>query len=512
MRHHTRFCALALVALFLAISADSNRALAQPPPPIQAGQVIISELRLRGPTGVEDEFVELYNNTDQSIVVQPLDNSSGWTVVISNGQITGPLFTIPSGTFIPARGHLLGGNVNGYSLCNYPSGYGTIIAVTRPAGPCLVNGLNGTFTHTTPDRTWDFDVPDGTGVALFATTNGTNFTASTRLDSVGFTNSPALFREGNGIPSVVTLGLEHTYYRDLRNGTPRDTGDNATDFVLVGTSTGIQVTQLGAPGPENLTSPIVNNTTIVPTLADPSVSSSSSPNRERSLTPETNANLGTLLIRRRITNSTGLPISRLRFRIVNITTLGTPASDCPVSSCADLRALTSQDGTANVGGSVAQVRGLRLEEPPEQPAGGGYNASLSDDEITLSTPLAPAQSIIVVFKLGVMRGGPYRFFVNIEAQNNASLVFVNPASPSVGTNGGTGLNRKRLIVETVRGASRTTPTPARPATAPPLNTYVPLVINLTPPAEDKDGDDDESKEEKEKETPPAAKSARRGKQ
>ena len=216
----------------------------------------------------------------------------------------------------------------------------------EPAGlpsPCVANGLDGTFAHTIPDQTWDFDVPDGAGVALFATTNGLNFTAATRLDAVGFANSPALYKEGSGIANVVTANLEHTYYRDLSSVTPRDTADNASDFLLVGTAPGLQVARLGAPGPENLQSPIVNHTTIAGTLLDPAVSSSTAPNRERNLTPETNADFGTMLIRRTITNNTGQPVSRLRFRIINITSFGTPG--CSAPTCADLRALTSTGDT-----------------------------------------------------------------------------------------------------------------------------------------------------------------------
>jgi hypothetical protein len=167
MRHYALFSALVFVAFVFAISADFNRALARAPAPT-AGQVIISELRLRGPAGVEDEFIELYNNTDSQIVVRAADSSNGWSVVLSAGQVTGPVFTIPNGTIIPARGHLLGANEDGYSLCNYPSGNGTggtggggILAPAAPTSPCLVNGIGGTFTHTTPDITWDFDVPDG---------------------------------------------------------------------------------------------------------------------------------------------------------------------------------------------------------------------------------------------------------------------------------------------------------------------------------------------------------------
>ena len=477
---------------------------------IQAGQVLISELRLRGPAGAEDEFVELYNNTNQDITVQALDNSNGWTVAISNGQITGPLFTIPNGTVIPARGHLLGANLNGYSLCNYPSGYppGLIVTAAAASAPCLTNGQAGTFTHTTPDRTWDFDAPDGSGVALFATTNGTNLTAATRLDAFGYAGSPALYKEGAGFPTVVTAGDEHTYYRDLRGGLPRDTSDNAADFLLVGTSISIQVTRLGAPGPENLVSPIVNNATITPTLLDPSVGSSQPPNRERRPNVEPNADLGVMLLRRTITNNTGEPVSRLRFRVVNTTTLGTPASECG-GACADLRALTSQDGEAGVGGQVVTVRGVRLEEPPQQPAGGGYNASLSADFITLQTPLPAGQSVNIVFKLGVMRSGPFRFFMNIEAQNTANVI-EGPAPSGVGENGATDIKKRRRLVYLDQAAPSTTGAPTSPTAAPSRKAYIPWIINTRPPApkstraaEDEAGEDDESAEKKSREAQPS---------
>ena len=515
-----RACVLVFAAFLLAISANSNRALAQTPTPtptpsptpIQAGQVIISELRLRGPAGAEDEFVELYNNTDQPIVVQSIDGSAGWAVVISNGQITGPIFTVPNGTLIPARGHLLGGNTNGYSLCNYPSGYGTTAPTPTPTPTtllCVQNGVNGTFTHTTPDRTWDFDVPDGSGVALFSTANGTNQSAATRLDAVGFTNSPALFKEGGGIPSVVTADTEHTYYRDLRNGTPRDTADNAADFLLVGTVPNIQVTRLGAPGPENLASPIVNNATITPTLLDPSVSSSSPPNRARTFAMEPNGTFGTLLIRRTITNNTGQPIARLRFRVINITTFGTPAAECPAPPCADLRALTAQGGEVALSNQqTVTVLGLRLEEPPEQLAGGGYNSSLSADTITLGTPLPDGQSINVEFKLGIERTGPFRLFFNIEAQNGAAVIPTGPTVSGMGANGGTEPSTKRrLVMDTTRSApgGASNVAPASPPAAPDAatrNGYVPWFIKLTPPArtraaEEKVDGEDESKADEE---------------
>ena len=374
-------------------------------PPIQAGQAIISEFRLRGPNGDQDEFVEIYNNTDSPISVNALDGSAGWSVVISNGAITGAIFTIPNGTLIPARGHLLGANTNGYSLANYPSG-------NQPTG--------GTFATAQPDRTWDFDVPDGSGVGLFATTSGTNFTPTTRLDAAGFTTSPALYKEGNGIASIVTANLDHTYYRDLRHGTPSDTGNNAADFLLVGTALGIQVSRLGAPGPENLAAPIVKNSTIATSLVDPLVASTSPPNRTRSFTIEDpNTSLfGTMVIRRKFTNNTGQQVQRLRFRVLEITSLGTPGSECGGAPCADLRALTSSNTQVGITqGFPVVVQGIRLEQPPDQPAGGAMNSSLSADFITLVTPLPNGNSVYINFKLGVMRTGSFRFFVNIEAAN-----------------------------------------------------------------------------------------------
>ena len=483
---------------------------------IQPGQVIISELRLRGPGGAEDEFVELYNNTDAPIVVQATDTTGGWTVAVSNGQIAGPLFTIPNGTVIPARGHLLGANSNAYSLSGYPSGNPTptptppIITAPVPSAAVV-----SPFAPTTPDRTWDFDVSDGSGVALFSTTNGLNFAAATRLDAFGYTGSPALYKEGAGFPTVVTADTEHTYYRDLRSTLPQDTTNNAADFLLVGTSISIQISRLGAPGPENLASPIVNNTTIVGTLLDPSVSSASPPNRERRPNVEPNADLGVLLIRRTITNNTGAPVSRLRFRAINITTLGTPSADCGNQTCADVRALTSQDGEAAVGGQVVTVLGLRLEEPPEQPAGGGYNASLSADFITLATPLLPLQSINVVFKLGVMRAGPFRFIVNIEALNTTAVLTNAPGSSGVGATGAIDVKNRKLIVSTDQAAPGTNGAPTSPAaTTPPRGAYFPWFINTSPPAskptraaEDEAGKDDESKEKEAKEALPSGQPA-----
>ena len=68
-----------------------------PPPPI-----VISEFRTRGPAGANDEFVELYNNSDS-----PID-LSGWKIRGSNNAgVMSTRLTINVGTIIPARHHFL---------------------------------------------------------------------------------------------------------------------------------------------------------------------------------------------------------------------------------------------------------------------------------------------------------------------------------------------------------------------------------------------------------------------
>jgi hypothetical protein len=47
--------------------------------------------------------------------------------------------------------------------------------------------------------------------------------------------------------------------------------------------------------------------------------------------------------------------------------------------------------------------------------GGALNSSYNAGTISLSTPLAPGQSINLQFLLGVQKTGSFKFFFNIEA-------------------------------------------------------------------------------------------------
>lgn len=404
-------------------SACTAVTTAAPPPqgvPL-TGQVIISEFRLRGPdpdgageeNGALDEFIEIYNNTDSDIVVMdsstlPPLTTNGWAIVSSDAPTTAK-FVIPNGTRIPARGHYLVANGIGYSLGLYPSG-------------------NDGSEETTAieDGSYNVDIPDNAGIALFRTANPLLFlTPVERLDAVGFAAGGVLFTEGTPLTPTngVTDSLQHSFVRNMTTGLPQDTDNNEADFYFVEVTqatAGGRRARLGAPGPENLSSPIQRNTVIKASLIDPqcggfgTVESACARVRTAAGANPTNAAFGTLLIRRRFTNRTNTPVTRLRFRLVDITA-GTPDG-----GTADLRALSGSNvSVTNTQGTTFEVNGLTLEEvsapTPSQPVGGGLNSSLSVGTITLARRLAAGNSIDVEFRIGVMQGGSFRYLVNVEA-------------------------------------------------------------------------------------------------
>ncbi len=349
--------------------------------------IIISEFRLRGTGGGGDEFVELYNNTDQAVTICTADGSGGWALVSSDGLVR---FVLPYNTTIPARGHYL-----------------------------AVGGAYSLGAYATADLSLSSDIPDNKGLALFNTANPANFNVSNRRDAAGFTTDGSLYREGAGLPPTGTGNGEYSFVRKLTSGVPQDSGDNAPDFAFIATNGGTYggvVAILGAPGPENLVSPIQRNATIHTALIDPLVSSAAAPNRVRDTTAVgPNAALGTLIIRRKFTNNTGAPVTRLRFRVVDVTTLNTPGY-VPGGSQSDMRVLNSSNITVTLtDGTPVLVQGTTVELPPAQTSGGGLNSSLAVGSITLSTPLAVGANAKVQFVLGVQQGGSFRFTVNVEA-------------------------------------------------------------------------------------------------
>ncbi|HET6975524.1 MAG TPA: Ig-like domain-containing protein [Pyrinomonadaceae bacterium] len=364
-------------------------ASATPPPPVctPTAGLIISEFRLRGPNGSQDEYIELYNNSDQNITVCTADGSSGWAVVSSDGITK---FVLPSGTVVPARSHYLAVGP-GYSLAGYAAG----------------------------DLTYSSDITENSGLGLFNTAYPANFTTGNRFDAVGFTTSNSLYREGSGLSLVGANVGEYGFLRKLNSGVSQDSGDNAADFYFVATNGGVYgslVAILGPPGPENRFSPIQRNATLPVVVIDPAVAATVAPNRVRDTAAVgPNAAFGTLTMRRTVTNNTGTNITKLRFRIIDITTLNTPGYVAGGAQ-SDMRVLSSTDSMVTVtGGQSVLVRGTTVETPPNQANGGGLNSSLNLGVVSLSQPLAPGQSINVQFVLGVQQSGSFRFFFNVEA-------------------------------------------------------------------------------------------------
>jgi len=314
-------------------------------------------------------------------------------------------------------------NSTSYSLGSYPAGNGTT---------------------ATGDATYTTDIPDNAGIALFNNnTGGGSYTLANRLDAVGSTSEAnTLYKEGTGYPALTPFSIDYSFYRDNcgkggsittfgacpGGGAVQDSNNNATDFIFVdtnGTSAGAGQ-RLGAPGPENLSSPIERNANFAVNLLDATVAAASPPNRVRDFTsdPANNWTFGTLSIRRRIVNNTGGSVTRLRFRIVDITTFPAP------SGFADLRPRTSplvvvagindaatclaSNGIATTPCTV-NVQGTTLEQPPSQPNGSGFNGSMSAGTVTLGTPLANGASINLQFLLGIQQTGSFKFFFNVEA-------------------------------------------------------------------------------------------------
>lgn len=368
--------------------------------PVQAqtpasSTVVISELRTRGPGTIgaangsgSDEFVEITNVSGGSLDI------SGYKLRGSNvGGTVSERATVPAATVLPPGGHFLFTNITtagngGYSLSAYPAGVGTT---------------------ATGDANLSSGITDDGGVAITLADN-------TILDQVGMSAAAAAsFREGTPLTPTTGSGTNQFSYvrRTNATGVPQDTNDNSADFVLVSTSgsaNGITAI-LGAPGPENRSSPVQRNAVIKASLINGSVSSAASPNRVRSGQVVPNGQFGTLSIQRRFTNTTPDPITRLRFRIVDITTLNSPVASAPQ---ADLRVLSSTGTVTNSQGqTVATTSPLTLEEPPTQPLGGGLNSSLT--AIPPGGSLASGSTIDVQFLLGVQAEGNFRFLVNVEA-------------------------------------------------------------------------------------------------
>lgn len=155
--------------------------------------IVISEFRFRGPLGVNDEFIELFNAGTVPV------NVGGWLVRASNNVQPPGFFTratIPANTVI---------NPGCYYL------------VTNVAAGGFSGGI-------TPNLTYSIGFADDGGVAL------TTSSSSVIVDQVGQGTVLAAYGEGQRLPMVntnVNRGLERRPGGTLGH---LDTNDNFTDF------------------------------------------------------------------------------------------------------------------------------------------------------------------------------------------------------------------------------------------------------------------------------------------
>ena len=391
-----RICGVVVLLLLYAVPASA--------------QLVISEFRVRGPApgNATNEFVEIMNNSAASHTVA--GGGTGYAVAASDGVAR---CVIPNGTVLPPRGRYLCVNSAGYSLASYPAGNGTT---------------------ATGDATFTTDIPDNAGIALFSTSVAADFTLANRLDAVGSTNEAnTLYKEGTGHPDLAGFNIDYAFVRDQcgkqgsittfgacpSGGAVLDSNNNAADFIFVdsnGTSAGAGQ-RLGVAGPENSSSPLVGAASMPADLLDPCVPVTSPPNIVRNLTsdPPNNSTSGTLDLRARYTNNTGGNLTRLRFRVIDLTTFPAP------SGLADLRPRTSSDVVVTVdrapcgsGTSNITVNGTTLEQPPNQPNGGGFNSSYSVNAVSLATPLANGAAVDVRFLLGIQQTGRFKIGLVVE--------------------------------------------------------------------------------------------------
>jgi Bacterial Ig domain/Calx-beta domain len=385
----------------------------------QAGTILISELRTSGPAGAGDDFVEIYNNSSAAHTVNGTGGGYGLFKMGASCSGTPVLIgVIPNGTVIPGRGHFLFTG-SAYSLADY-----------------------GGTGNAAGDVTLSQDIENDRNVAIFSTATLGGISSANRLDAVGFGGNTGgtcdLFREGTTLTPLSGSTLEYSYFRDEcgKKGNPstfgpcpttgltKDSNVNGDDFIFVDTNaTATPAGQrLGAPGPQNLGSPRTSFDVLV-LLLDSTKGAAATPNRVRDTSAiGPNAAQGTMTIRRRFQNNTGGPVTRLRIRVVDISTTFVPGG------VADLRMLTSGNVTVSVSDPATctaagfpstpcniVVGGTTLETPPAQPMGGGFNSSVTTGTITLGTPLAPGASVNLQLLLGVQSSGSFKFFFNIEA-------------------------------------------------------------------------------------------------
>lgn len=152
--------------------------------------IVISEFRTRGPSGAADEFIEIFNLSQNAVAI------GGWVIVGSNSSgATSIRATIPSG-------------------------------VTLSSGCRYLFTNSGSYSGSTPgDQTYATGVTDDGGIAL-CTASG----CATIIDQVGMSSGSA-YKEGTPL-SPTTTNMNQSQERLALGVNGTDTDNNAADFLL----------------------------------------------------------------------------------------------------------------------------------------------------------------------------------------------------------------------------------------------------------------------------------------
>lgn len=202
MRSQFRISLLVVAAATLVIMVlmSSSTRLEEKAHAATSTKLKISQFRENGPGGTggstargsQDEFIEIYNNTDVPFLVgtdtdagATPSNQGGIGVFASAGNgTTNNIVTlvckIPDGTSIPARGYVLCVNVNGYTLSSLGAVNSTTGGGTNP-GPVAITGGGTTSIGNFPIIN---GTPFAPGTLTCNPTPCTN-TGSGALDGVG---------------------------------------------------------------------------------------------------------------------------------------------------------------------------------------------------------------------------------------------------------------------------------------------------------------------------------------
>lgn len=173
-----------IVAAFL-IGAGTARAI--------SSTIVISEFRTRGPSGGNDEFIELYNLSAANV------NIGGWKVNGSNSLGTvGTRVTIAAGTTLGSGCH--------YLLANAATG-----------------GYSG---GVAPQQTYNTGITDDGGIAIL---DG----SSVIVDQVGMSAGSAYKEGGTLLPLTTNVNRSYERKPGGSGGSGIDTDNNASDFQLI---------------------------------------------------------------------------------------------------------------------------------------------------------------------------------------------------------------------------------------------------------------------------------------